>query len=256
MVDASYETQFIFHDGKRAKNLAELAAIIGPLDDGEFSQFVNPYKNDFANWTNDVLKEYDLASSMRKVSSKGEMLVLIHRRIIASDAEAHHSRIPHYTNSAPATLVTDALDKKSAKLDQADTRSSDTKQLIIEKKPVTMIGGFFKRKDTGYVQDVPQDAKTQPLSQEHHENHHENHHEKHSEEIKNTKTLHHTMHENLNAVPKETSHMVSNEASHVVSHKTSVDDEYSGASESLVWTVLYGLVIALIVILILYRFVF
>src|SRR3989338_10182838 len=61
--------EFIFPNGKRVKNLIELAEAIAELDHGSFSHHVNSAKNDFATWVEDVFGEKALAEKLRRSHS-------------------------------------------------------------------------------------------------------------------------------------------------------------------------------------------
>lgn len=65
MINAPYEKEFVFHDGRRAKNLLELSSMLETIGQQDFERFVNPNKNDFANWVEYVLLDKELASSLR-----------------------------------------------------------------------------------------------------------------------------------------------------------------------------------------------
>ncbi len=65
MINAPYEKEFVFHDGRRAKNLLELSSMLENIGQQDFERFVNTSKNDFANWIEYVLLDKELASSLR-----------------------------------------------------------------------------------------------------------------------------------------------------------------------------------------------
>ena len=67
MINAPFEKEFVFHDGKRAKNILELYEILERLSDQDFVSFVNSYKNDFANWVEAVLLDKGFAQKLRMI---------------------------------------------------------------------------------------------------------------------------------------------------------------------------------------------
>lgn len=69
MINAPYEKEFVFNNGERAKNLLELSVIIDRISQQDFELFVNPSKNDFANWIEYVLLDKQLADSLRSTPS-------------------------------------------------------------------------------------------------------------------------------------------------------------------------------------------
>jgi len=81
LISTSYDKEFVFHDGSRAKNLLELVSRIDFLSDYEFHQFVNHHKNDFANWTEHVLGDKHFADKLRTIPSKHETTLAIREKI-------------------------------------------------------------------------------------------------------------------------------------------------------------------------------
>ncbi len=88
MINAPYEKEFVFHDGQRAKNLLELSVIIEKISQQDFERFVNPDKNDFANWTEYVLQDRELAASLRSTVSLPKTKELINNRLIIEENSA------------------------------------------------------------------------------------------------------------------------------------------------------------------------
>lgn len=68
---------FYFKHGKRASNIEELKTILEGISDAEFKHHVNNDKNDFANWVEGVFGEQKLANSMREVSDKEGIIILL-----------------------------------------------------------------------------------------------------------------------------------------------------------------------------------
>jgi len=77
----SKEQYFYFADGDSTKNLQELKDKIELLSYEEFYAHVNQDKNDFANWTQHVLKKDLLAEKLRKVTSIVETIELLNEEL-------------------------------------------------------------------------------------------------------------------------------------------------------------------------------
>jgi hypothetical protein len=208
MINVSYDKEFVFHDGKRAKSLAELLINIEKISDADFSQFVNPYKNDFANWINDVIMDYDLALKLRKTLSKDETIYIITTHL----------------SSVIANSVEKSVDVTTIKPQVKTNKSSG------------IMAGLFKKKENkedGHIDAVAEGKMVKADNSE-----------ISKPEIRKIlfepekKVEHHNI-----AYQKPIAH----QDKHLIEE---------GSSESVLWTLLYGLVIGLILILIMYRFVF
>lgn len=82
MINAPYEKEFVFHDGRRAKNLLELSSTLENIGQQDFERFVNPSKNDFANWVEYVLLDKELASSLRSTILLDKTKEIINDKIL------------------------------------------------------------------------------------------------------------------------------------------------------------------------------
>lgn len=100
MINAPYEKEFVFHDGRRAKNLLELSSMLENIGQEDFERFVNTSKNDFANWIEYVLLDKELASSLRSTTLFSKTKELISNKIMSE------------TNSAQ--LLNDASNEKKS----------------------------------------------------------------------------------------------------------------------------------------------
>ncbi|MGV8171203.1 MAG: DUF5752 family protein [Candidatus Woesearchaeota archaeon] len=92
MINVPHDKEFIFQDGNSAKNILELVSTIEKLSDHEFHHFVNVHKNDFANWTDQVLFDKHLSDKLRAVHTKSETLDLLKDKIndvVTSRMEGH-----------------------------------------------------------------------------------------------------------------------------------------------------------------------
>jgi hypothetical protein len=75
------ENCFVLCDGRIIKDYLELARILETLNDDVFCYHVTNEKNDFANWINDIFKEEELATDLRLVKSRAEMIALLYENL-------------------------------------------------------------------------------------------------------------------------------------------------------------------------------
>ena len=68
---------FYFASGRKASSIEELKQALEGMDEGEFRHHVNNEKNDFASWVEGVFQEKDLAKSMREVSEKDGLIIIL-----------------------------------------------------------------------------------------------------------------------------------------------------------------------------------
>ncbi|MEM4259768.1 MAG: DUF5752 family protein [Candidatus Woesearchaeota archaeon] len=73
---------FILRDGKKIKNIKELAEEMGKMEDAVFFHHVNDERNDFSNWIRDVFDETELAEQIRHLKNKQEIQKKIYEYII------------------------------------------------------------------------------------------------------------------------------------------------------------------------------
>jgi hypothetical protein len=89
-----YDKEFVFRDGKRARNIAELCHAIEYMSDDEFSSFVDGYKNDFANWVEFVLSDKRFADALRLTVSRDNTLSLFKQKVREILNEDHSVNMP------------------------------------------------------------------------------------------------------------------------------------------------------------------
>ena len=72
--------KFVLNDGRIIKNLKELSDSLEHMGDEVFRHHVNPERNDFSNWTRDVLKEKELAEDLQRIDNQlhAQIAVLKH----------------------------------------------------------------------------------------------------------------------------------------------------------------------------------
>jgi hypothetical protein len=87
IIDVPQEQEFVFHDGRRAKNIMELKQIIEDMPEAEFRNFVNENKNDFANWVKYAVKDEPLAKKILSTKSKEIILMKLKERVNEKLAE-------------------------------------------------------------------------------------------------------------------------------------------------------------------------
>jgi hypothetical protein len=69
---------FVLSNGAKIRSLQELSEVMHSMDDTVFSSHVNQSKNDFATWVKDVMSLSDLSEQMRRVTSKEQLIDVIH----------------------------------------------------------------------------------------------------------------------------------------------------------------------------------
>jgi len=103
LISAPHDKEFVFHDGSRAKNLSELVLKIEHITDHEFHQFINPNKNDFANWTEHVLNDKHFADKLRALLSKNDTIRLIKDKIEDTTVGSSIIKIPRIEDHSEHT---------------------------------------------------------------------------------------------------------------------------------------------------------
>jgi PAS domain S-box-containing protein len=102
---------FFCCDGRIIKNPIELPKAIRSFKDHDFRHHVNPERNDFSNWINDVFGGDDLAAKIRHVYDKGEMIKVIEdyfsERLMMESVNKHVMN-EDYEKSQLAVIITDA----------------------------------------------------------------------------------------------------------------------------------------------------
>ena len=64
---------FVLIDGKKARNLPQLALLMDDMPIEVFSHHVNDERNDFANWIKDVIKDVKLADQIMGIKQKEDL---------------------------------------------------------------------------------------------------------------------------------------------------------------------------------------
>lgn len=68
---------FYFSSGRKASNILELKEALEGISEAEFRHHVGSERNDFANWVENVFEEKKLARSMREVSEKDGLIIIL-----------------------------------------------------------------------------------------------------------------------------------------------------------------------------------
>ncbi len=80
---------FVFHNGRQAHTIAELAQIVAQSTAGLFHEHVTHERNDFASWIELSLHEADLAKHTRLAKTREELLETLHTWLSPRKAHQH-----------------------------------------------------------------------------------------------------------------------------------------------------------------------
>ena len=72
---------FILCNGKKLKNIKEMADVMEHLEDYVFDHHVNDKKNDFSVWVKDVFKDVELAKKLSGVKDKKHLQLVVYKHI-------------------------------------------------------------------------------------------------------------------------------------------------------------------------------
>jgi hypothetical protein len=72
---------FWCHDGKLIKNIGELEKALNDMSDETFHYHSGEGRNDFSNWTRDVVGDYKLANDLSKAKSRIQASKAVAKRI-------------------------------------------------------------------------------------------------------------------------------------------------------------------------------
>ena len=78
-MEVTPDKYFVMCDGRRIKNVKELADILQLINDDMFKYHVTDTKNDFSNWINDVFGEPELAKKIKTVRNRLETSIEMYR---------------------------------------------------------------------------------------------------------------------------------------------------------------------------------
>jgi len=80
--EATYEQHFVVADGRRLKNIIELADALETMSEEIFSHHVNEFKNDFSTWVKDVFYDHSLAEDIQMAKNRLEAQIVVLRRLV------------------------------------------------------------------------------------------------------------------------------------------------------------------------------
>lgn len=75
------EHYFYTCDGKSLKNINEMLDWIQNSHNDHFSHHINKEKNDFSNWTKEILKDTILAKKLKSNANREELIKIIKERL-------------------------------------------------------------------------------------------------------------------------------------------------------------------------------
>ena len=80
--EAPVEHHFVVADGKKLKNIIELADALETMSEEIFRHHANEFKNDFSSWVKDVFYDHSLAEDISRAGNRLETQIAILRRLV------------------------------------------------------------------------------------------------------------------------------------------------------------------------------
>ncbi|MFH1915821.1 MAG: DUF5752 family protein [Nanoarchaeota archaeon] len=120
---------FYCRNGKVARNLDDLVAIMNEMEQDEYSHHVSEFKNDFANWILHVLDNASLAEEVKKCGTREETLARINEHLMRKRVT---QRFEEFV-AVPVKEAPPVVQEKSPK--QAILPSPQVKAIDVMKKP-------------------------------------------------------------------------------------------------------------------------
>ena len=80
--EAPEERHFVVADGRKLKNIIELADALETMSEEIFRHHVNEFKNDFSSWVKDVFYDHSLADDISRGKNRLEMQIAVLRRLV------------------------------------------------------------------------------------------------------------------------------------------------------------------------------
>ena len=80
--EAPEEHHFVVADGRKLKNVLELADALETMSEEIFRHHANEIKNDFSNWVKDVFYDHSLAEDIARAKNRLEAQIAILRRMV------------------------------------------------------------------------------------------------------------------------------------------------------------------------------
>jgi len=79
--EAPQEYHFVLKNGEKLKDLKDLLKALEKMPEDMFRHHVNNARNDFSAWINDVFKDNHLAEELKKLNTKIETEIALHRNL-------------------------------------------------------------------------------------------------------------------------------------------------------------------------------
>ena len=80
--EAPVEHHFVVADGKKLKNIMDLADALETMSEEIFRHHANEFRNDFSSWVKDVFYDHSLAEDISRAKNKLETQIVILRRLV------------------------------------------------------------------------------------------------------------------------------------------------------------------------------
>ena len=80
--EAPEEHHFVVADGRKLKNIIELADALETMSEEIFRHHVNEAKNDFSAWVKDVFYDHSLAEDILRAKNRLETQIVVLRRLV------------------------------------------------------------------------------------------------------------------------------------------------------------------------------
>ena len=80
--EAPVEHHFVVADGRKLKNIIELADALETMTEEIFRHHANEFKNDFSSWVKDVFYDHSLAEDITRARNRLETQIVILRRLV------------------------------------------------------------------------------------------------------------------------------------------------------------------------------
>ena len=80
--EAPVEQHFVVADGRKLKNILELADALETMSEDIFKHHANEFKNDFSSWVKDVFYDHSLAEDISRAKNRFETQIAVLRRLV------------------------------------------------------------------------------------------------------------------------------------------------------------------------------
>lgn len=80
--EAPVEHHFVVADGRKLKNVMELADALETMTEEIFRHHSNEFRNDFAAWVKDVFYDHSLAEDISRAKNRLETQIAVLRRLV------------------------------------------------------------------------------------------------------------------------------------------------------------------------------